>query len=140
MLSHYFQPDAPIEVQDAGLKDWANLLSPFSREAIDHACEHYLRNQPHRRPTPGDIRNRAEAFDQRASRVQTGMSEAQLKVRDWAVERGSLGRDDATQAVMQQRDDYPEWIEADEYQRCVFNVRKHPNFRNDEWKPKGKWK
>lgn len=59
LLSHYFQPDQPIEVQDAALEDWAEMLTPYSRQAIEYACTSYLRDQPRRRPTPGDIRVRA---------------------------------------------------------------------------------
>lgn len=62
LLSHYFQPDQPADVGDMALKDWAVMLAPFSQKAIASACEGYLREQPRRRPTPGDIRNRAIAW------------------------------------------------------------------------------
>lgn len=61
LLSHYFQPDNPVEVQQAALKDWVAALAPFPQATIERACERYLRNQPRRRPTPGDIRAICEA-------------------------------------------------------------------------------
>ena len=56
LLSHYFQPESPTEVKDAALDDWVDALSIFPQPAIEYACRTYLRNQPRRRPTPGDIR------------------------------------------------------------------------------------
>lgn len=56
LLSHYYQPDNPIEVKEAALDDWVSSLIMFPQGAIDKACETYIRNQPRRRPTPGDIR------------------------------------------------------------------------------------
>ena len=61
LLSHYFQPDNPVEVQQAALKDWVAALAPYPQHVIERACERYLRNQPRRRPTPGDIRAICEA-------------------------------------------------------------------------------
>ena len=61
LLSHYFQPDNPVEVQQAALADWVSALAPFPQHVIERACERYLRNQPRRRPTPGDIRAICEA-------------------------------------------------------------------------------
>lgn len=58
LLSHYFQPDNPQEVREAAIEDWVSILSDYSREAIDAACNRYLRDQPRRRPTPGDIRSK----------------------------------------------------------------------------------
>ena len=75
LLSHYFQPDAPIELREAALTDWAETLMPFSRQGIEHACANYLRGQPRRRPTPGEIRNRAEAFDQKQRKAAGPASE-----------------------------------------------------------------
>ena len=56
LLSHYFQPENPAEVQEAALDDWVEALSPFSQQAIDGACKRYIIDQPRRRPSPGDIR------------------------------------------------------------------------------------
>lgn len=42
--------------------DWLDILEPFPQDAIEHACRTYLQAQPSRRPTPGDIRNRAVAY------------------------------------------------------------------------------
>lgn len=57
LLSHYFQPDNPVEVKEAALDDWVKALITFPKQIIDRACERYLNNQPRRRPTPGDIRS-----------------------------------------------------------------------------------
>ena len=62
LLSHYFQPDQAIEVTEAAMDDWLKALGGFSQPALEHACDSYLRDQPRRRPTPGDIRFRASSF------------------------------------------------------------------------------
>lgn len=58
LLSHYFHPNQPQDVQEAALSDWVRGLSGFSQGQIDGACQHYLRSQPSKRPTVADIRNR----------------------------------------------------------------------------------
>lgn len=58
LLSHYFQPDNPRDVTVAALGDWVRALAPFSPDDIERACAAYLRDQPRRRPTPGDIRSK----------------------------------------------------------------------------------
>ena len=59
LLSHYFQPDNPVDVQDAAIADWIRALDGFSQQAISRACDSYIRDQPRRRPSPGDILARA---------------------------------------------------------------------------------
>ena len=58
LLSHYFQPDNPMDVQEAAIDDWIDALEPFSKSQIESACSAYIRDQPRRRPTPGDIRSK----------------------------------------------------------------------------------
>jgi len=137
-LSHYFQPDTPQAIEDAALKDWAKLLGRFPEAAIRDACESYLRDQPRRRPTPGDIVRRAEAQERKATGAQTGLSEAQVKAVEWAVTRGSLGRSDAIATVTKLDGPYPDWINGDELERCVYRLRKHPRFVEVE--PRGEWR
>ena len=72
LLSHYFQPDNPQDVQEAALGDWIEALAEFDQSAIDRACAAYIRSQPRRRPTPGDIRKQ----------VMAPKSEAQGRSRD----------------------------------------------------------
>lgn len=55
LLSHYYQPDAPAELREAAIDDWIKLLLPFPPQTIEKACASYLRDQPRRRPSPGDI-------------------------------------------------------------------------------------
>lgn len=62
LLSHYFQPDQPLAVTEAAMTDWLSALDGMPRPAIEHACSGYLRDQPRRRPTPGDIRQRAGSW------------------------------------------------------------------------------
>jgi len=62
LLSHYFQPSEADDLRDAALKDWVSDLLPFSQQAIRHACDGYRRDEPRRRPTPGDIRQRAASY------------------------------------------------------------------------------
>ena len=61
LLSHYFQPDNPAEVMEAAIDDWIEALAHVSQHDIEWACRIYLRDQPRRRPTPGDILSRAES-------------------------------------------------------------------------------
>lgn len=44
------------------LVDWIEALDGLPQWAIEEACRVYLRDQPRRRPTPGDIRQRALTF------------------------------------------------------------------------------
>ena len=62
-MSHYYQPDNATEIFEAALGDWLSCLTSISQRAIENACGAYLRDQPRRRPTPGDIRGRALDFD-----------------------------------------------------------------------------
>lgn len=41
--------------------DWLTCLHGFEKAHLTHAFDSYLRDQPRRRPTPGDIRQRALA-------------------------------------------------------------------------------
>lgn len=38
--------------------DWIKALSCFSQQQISAACDQYIRDEPKRRPTPADIRER----------------------------------------------------------------------------------
>ena len=135
MLSHYFQPDNPQDVGDMALVEWAQILAPHSQPAIDHACRSYVKDQPRRRPTPGDILSRAENFDNARERHRLigdgrDLSEVQAKVIEWAVTTGRLGPSEARRAVFSINElDAPEWIPEDEAQRCVFAVRNHPAYQ-----------
>lgn len=68
LLSHYFQPDSPSEILDAAIDDWVDMISQFSEADINRACSTYLRDQPRRRPTPGDIRARCMTYREEAMR------------------------------------------------------------------------
>lgn len=68
LLGHYWREDDPTELTAALAKDWADLLEGYPRAAIEDACKSYLRDQPRRKPTPGDICNRAAAFQAIARR------------------------------------------------------------------------
>lgn len=70
LLSHYYQPDNPAEVRDGALDDWVEILSPISQPAIEHACSSWLRDEPRRRPTPGDIRSRARGYSSDPGKTQ----------------------------------------------------------------------
>lgn len=41
--------------------DWLKVLYNLPQDDIAAACEDYLRDEPRRRPTPGDIRQRVLA-------------------------------------------------------------------------------
>lgn len=61
LLSHYYQPDQPSELSQAAMVDWLKVLHGLPQADIAAACEDYLRKEPRRRPTPGDIRQRVLA-------------------------------------------------------------------------------
>lgn len=56
LLSHYPGPSVAPEVEREAMKDWLRMLAGFSQQDIEHGCAAWLRHQPRRRPTPGDIR------------------------------------------------------------------------------------
>lgn len=62
LLSSYWRDDDPIELTAAIGADWADVLEGIPREYIQRACVSYLRDEPRRKPTPGEIYQRAKAF------------------------------------------------------------------------------
>lgn len=78
LLSHYFQPDNPAEVQEAAIDDWIDALAPFSQISIDLACKKYIRDQPRRRPTPGDIRSKIRAPSTASAKINNQGDKTQL--------------------------------------------------------------
>jgi hypothetical protein len=90
-------------------------------------------DQPRRRPTPGDILSRAEAFDAKRERhlmIGDGreLSKDQQRVVEWAVMTGRLGPSDAREAVLNAGSmKFPTWFPEDnEAQRSVYAIRHHP--------------
>ena len=67
LLSHYFQPDNPVEGFEGALTDWADVLGHYSQAAIEHACGFWLRNQPRNRPTPAGISQIARDYTSNAN-------------------------------------------------------------------------
>ncbi|QCO00513.1 hypothetical protein D3093_35295 (plasmid) [Azospirillum argentinense] len=55
LLSHYYVPDVPFELQVAALEDWVRLLSPFPKWAIQAAVDEWLSRPGRQKPMPGDI-------------------------------------------------------------------------------------
>ena len=55
LLSHFYDPKAPADVQDAALVDWVATLDGMRQDLIEQACEWYLRNKTVR-PRPAEIR------------------------------------------------------------------------------------
>ena len=43
------------------IDDWVKQLAGFSADQIELACIKYLRDQPRRRPTPGDVRAKVQS-------------------------------------------------------------------------------
>lgn len=89
-MSHYYQPDNPIDVQDAAVVDWVRALSGFSQQAIERSCEGYLRDQPRRRPTPGDILSRTRSAPKAAAAMDTrrqrsDLSRDELELLDFTI-------------------------------------------------------
>ncbi len=62
LLGHYWRDDDPVELTAAIGADWADVLEGLPREIIQRACIAYLRDEPRRKPTPGEIYKRAIAL------------------------------------------------------------------------------
>lgn len=43
------------------MADWLSILSEYPQHAIEYGCDMHIRNQPRKRPTPGDILRGAQA-------------------------------------------------------------------------------
>lgn len=99
LLSHYYQPDSPSEVRDGAIDDWVEILSHLPKAAIEMACAAWLRDQPRRRPTPGDIRAKATigANTEHGDRTKLSYDERLIlentiipAARKWAKSNGGL--------------------------------------------------
>lgn len=55
ILSAYFQPHETQEIQSAQLAWWCDELQEWTREQVVYALRQWNRDEPRRRPTPGDI-------------------------------------------------------------------------------------
>lgn len=110
----------------AALDDWVEDLSAFSQPAIEHACQSYRRDQPRRRPSPGDILARAETWQRDSERRAIGgdLPPHLANVAEWATTTGRMGRSDAIAAI---RSDLPvpEWCVGD-VAEAVYRVRNSP--------------
>lgn len=106
LLSHYFRPEEPAELREAAIVDWLSLLHGLPRDAVNHACQGYLRDQPRRRPAPGEIRQRALGFleARRSSRPCIGeLTPAETAVSNFAVDKGWLSQSEAETAILEAR-------------------------------------
>lgn len=130
LLSHYFQPDAPMEVQEAALGDWVEVMAHFSRQAIESACGSYLRDQPRRRPTPGDILRRCNAYaDDKRKTADSELTAVEMKVAEFASYKGWMGYALAERAIKAGRDTNPlPWI-ISEQDHALYAVR-HSEFNS----------
>lgn len=131
LLSHYFQPDAPIDVRQEALADWIEALVEFPAEAVDHACRGYMRDQPRRRPTPGDIIARCKGWQQERERARISGKQASLahqRAVEWAGKSERLDETDAWDALARMPHlDFPHWLPDDETQRAVYAITQHEN-------------
>ena len=59
MLSHFYQPDMPPEIEQMGIANWIDVLGDLPKQAVDDAITEWLRGET-KRPTPADIRLRAK--------------------------------------------------------------------------------
>lgn len=64
------------------MDDWIEMLIPFRRQDIERACSGYLRDQPRRRPSPGDIRCRAASGGEGEKNMRENLSFDELKLLD----------------------------------------------------------
>lgn len=123
LLQHYYQPDAHNEVKEAAFHDWVSLLSDFSQRAIEHACGSYLQDQPRRRPTPGDIIRRCEAYRDKMARKSQHLTEVEVQVADFAVRKGWLSWGVAQQVIIEGRGTAPDIVGGGEVMDAVYAVR-----------------
>lgn len=62
LLAHYFRHDEPPELSAALGRDWVRCLDGIPKKYIEQACIKYLQEEPRRKPTPGEIYQRATAL------------------------------------------------------------------------------
>lgn len=62
LLSHYWRDSDSDELTAAIGADWADVLEGMTQDAIRKACIQYQRDEPRRKPTPGEIYQRARAY------------------------------------------------------------------------------
>lgn len=55
LLRHYWVAEVPEPVRVMMLRDWMDILDPFSQAEIDAACRAWLREHPREKPRPGDM-------------------------------------------------------------------------------------
>lgn len=55
LLAHYWQAQVDEAAASIMLTDWMSILSDFGPDEIDAAAKDWLRSNPSRRPTPGNI-------------------------------------------------------------------------------------
>lgn len=108
LLAHYFEPSRDAALTRAMLADWIEDLQTIPQWAIDDACRTYRRDQPRRRPTPGDIRNRAlSAVGERRSRER-----ANAPVRELAEPRPPRVTAEQATAIMAEMGFTPQRLAA----------------------------
>ena len=61
LLNHYWREEDDPAVLEAMLRDRIAVLRGLPQSALEHARITYMRDQPRRRPTPGDLYARAVA-------------------------------------------------------------------------------
>lgn len=127
LLSHYPKADLSPEVRAAAMGDWIDALHSFSQPAIEHACSLYLRNQPRRRPTPGDIATICETWvrDRERASIGSDLSPEQARAVEWAVMTYRMGKAQAVAAV-KGSGPVPEWCST-EAEAAVYRIRHSPD-------------
>lgn len=79
LLSHYWREDDPVQLTAAIGKDWADVLEGLPQDFIDRACIAYMREEPRRKPTPGEVYQRAVAMIPRPKLVAPEPGERRKK-------------------------------------------------------------
>jgi len=62
--------------------DWLAVLDGLPRDDIERACMDYLRDEPRRRPTPGDIRQRVLATRAWAEKYRAPVAQIEAQSRE----------------------------------------------------------
>jgi len=107
VLSAYFQPDDDPAVLAGQLAWWCDELQDWTREQVVYALRQWNRDNPRRRPTPGDIVAflKAERGRQHAKRMQQHPAPEPERRRLTPEEAG---------AILKERGFEPKRMEADQ--------------------------
>ena len=96
LLSQYWRDDDPTELTAAIAGDWAEILKGLSQKSINSACVQYLRDEPRKKPTPGEIYKRAVKLEPRTDAKPGDVNDFDADKERQCLIRKECGEDYAT--------------------------------------------